>query len=115
MDINKLISLLSSARLPLNKEKDTQDAIEKLFKKHLIPYEREYRLDENNIPDFFVEGIVIEVKSKGNVTHIFKQCERYCEFESVSKLILVTTRSIGFPKEINYRPSFVINIGKVRL
>jgi len=110
----QIIKILSS-RFPLEVEKETQAAIEQKFKDNGIEYSREHKLDQNNIPDFFIDGTAIEIKIKGNAKSIYKQCERYCQFDEVKSLILVTNRSMGFPKEINGKPCYFINLGKAWL
>lgn len=113
--INTLIKILSSQPLPLEKEKETQELIEALFKKNAIAYNREHMLDTNNIPDFFIDGIAIEVKIKGNAKQIYRQCVRYCNFKEVKSLILLTNRSMGWPQELNGKPCYIINLGKAWL
>ncbi len=115
--LNKIIKVLSTHRFPLIMEKETQMIIEQRFLENEIPFSREHRLDAKNIPDFFIDndGIAIEVKIKGNPKQIYKQCERYCKFDSVKKLILVTNKSMGFPKEINGKDCYFVNIGKAWL
>ena len=113
--INKVLKILYSNRFPLVVEKETQAAIEQRFKENDIEYSREHKLDEKNIPDFFIDGIAIEVKIKGTAKNIYRQCERYCQFDEVRKLILVTNRSMGFPKEINGKDCYFINLGKAWL
>ena len=123
MTSTEIIKLLSSVRLPAQDEKETQKAIERIFFDNKWLFYREYRLDEKNTPDFLVatsllpivKGIAIEVKIKGSARKIYKQCERYCQFESVSELLLITNRSMGFPKEINGKPCYFLNIGKAWL
>lgn len=113
--VKSILHILLQNRFPLTKEKETQAAIEKVFLNNGISYEREYLLDKENIPDFFINGIAIEVKIKGNAKKIYKQCERYCQFSEVKILILVTNRSMGFPKEINSKPCYFLNLGKAWL
>jgi hypothetical protein len=112
--LSSIISVLQN-RFPLEVEKETQAAIEQKFKDNGIEYSREHKLDQENIPDFFIDGIAIEIKIKGNAKSIYKQCERYCQFQEVKSLILVTNRSMGFPKEINGKPCYFINLGKAWL
>lgn len=109
--ISKIISTISKARLPVQNEKELQLAIEKLLDENKIVFDREFRLDEKSIPDFFIDGIAIEIKIKGNAKKIYKQCERYCSFDKVKSLILVTNRSMGFPEEINGKSCYVIKLG----
>lgn len=113
--MNNVLKILSSTRFPLEKEKETQAAIENKFNEAGILFNREHHLDPTNIPDFFIDGTAIEVKIKGNAKQIYRQCERYCQFEDVKNLILVTNRSMGFPKEINGKPCYFINLGKAWL
>lgn len=112
--IEIIINILSS-RFPLEKEKETQEAIEKKFTENGIVFNREHHLDHDNIPDFFIDGIAIEVKIKGNARSIYRQCVRYCDFNDVKALILVTNRSMGFPPEINGKPCYVVNLGRAWL
>ncbi len=113
--VTEIVKILSSHRFPLNNEKDTQAAIEAKFQLNEINYTREHRLDPQNIPDFFIDGIAIEIKIKGNAKKIYKQCERYCNFDSVKELILVTNRSMGFPNQINGKPCYFIKLSNAWL
>ncbi len=113
--IEKILKVLSSNRFPVDHEKDTQEYIAMALSKNAVFHSKEYRLDEKNIPDFFVDGIAIEVKIKGNAKRIYRQCERYCTFPEVKTLILVTNRSMGFPEQINGRNCYYVNIAKAWL
>lgn len=72
---------------------------------------REYYLDNHNIIDFYLNGVGIEVKIKGNKKTIYKQCKRYCESSNIKAFVLITGRSMGFPKEIEGKPCYVLNLG----
>ncbi len=73
---------------------------------------REYHLDEKNIPDFFLEsGLAIEVKIKGSRKHIYKQCDRYLQFDQVKALLLITSRAMSLPEEVNGKRCFVYQLG----
>lgn len=113
--ITHIIQILSSSRFNLENEKQTQKEIELKLKQNKIHYVREHRLDEKNIPDFFIDGIAIEIKIKGNAKQIYKQCERYSNFDEVKNIMLVTNRSMGFPAEINGKSCYVVNLGKAWL
>lgn len=115
MYINKI---LSGKRLNLQNEKALQVQLKEIFATHSIPFAPEYRLDKNNIVDFmFHGGIAVEVKISTSYSkkNMYRQCERYMQFEEVTAIILITARSIGFPKEINGKPCYVINLGKAWL
>lgn len=111
----KIIHMLSGTRFPLNAEKDLQSAIESWFRTNHVDHIREHRLDPKNILDFYINGIAIEVKIRGSSMEIYRQCARYCKFDQVKSMILVTNRSMGFPKEINGKPCYVLNLGKAWL
>lgn len=109
--IQEIISILSHCKFSLENEKKLQSEIASKFEQSGISFDKEYFLDKKNIPDFFIDGIAIEIKIKGNAKHIYKQCERYCLFDSVKYLVLVTNRSMGFPSEINNKPCYVLKLG----
>lgn len=110
-----LIKLLSSFRFSSPDEKTVQSQLERHLTQAGFVFEREYRLDAKNIPDFFIDGIAIELKLKGSAKAIYKQVERYSLFSKINALILVTNRSMGFPKEVNGKPIYVVNLGKAWL
>ena len=114
-EIQNILRVISNSRFPLHNEKELQLAIENLFTEKGIQFDREHRLDDKNIPDFFISGIAIEIKIKGSAKAIYKQCVRYCAFTDVQSLILVTNKSMGFPEDINRKPCYVINLGKAWL
>ncbi len=113
--INDLIKVISALRLNVTDEKITQQEIANAFLANAFMVNREHKLDANNIPDFFIDGIAIEVKIKGTARKIYKQCERYCQFDDVKQLMLITNRSMGFPATINGKPCYVLNLGKAWL
>ncbi len=109
------LQILSRIKFSLDDEKKLQEDIASALKAHKVEFEREYVLDPHNMPDFFIDGTAIEVKIKGNARKIYKQCERYCQFEQVKELILITNRSMGFPKSINGKPCYILTLGKAWL
>jgi hypothetical protein len=113
--IEEIIKLLSRYKFPLSNEKELQANIFNTMLPTWKDVVREYPLNNKNVVDLYLQGIAIEVKIHANAKSIYKQCVRYCEFDSVKQLILVTNRSMGFPKEINGKPCYVINIGKAWL
>ncbi len=57
-----LMDPAGSRRLPLNTERQVQDAIADLFTDAGVAFERECRLGEAGIVDFRVEDTAIEIK-----------------------------------------------------
>lgn len=109
--IQSILKILSVERFSTQNEKETQSQIEDVLKRNNIDFKREHRLSPESIPDFFIDGIAIEVKIKGNAMQIYKQCERYSKFDEVKQLILITNRSMGFPAELNNKPCYVMKLG----
>jgi hypothetical protein len=107
--------ILGSTRFSLQDEKVMQAEIEAAFKKAGMIYLREHRLSNESIPDFFIDGIAIEIKIKGSAMEIFRQLERYCEFPEVKALILVTNKSMALPNFIKGKPSYLLNPAKAWL
>lgn len=117
--VSEVFTLLKGRRFELQQEKTLQRQMWDLFQKTDLGYAIywNYYLDESNNIDFFFEvcdksGFGIEVKiNKGSKKSIYRQCERYCQFDVIKALILVTNRSIGFPKEILNKPCYIFNVG----
>lgn len=110
--ISDIIAAIKSIKLNLSDEKQLQENIAKIFNEKEILYSREYHLSNSDIPDFFIDGVCVEIKIKGNAKSIYRQCVRYCEHEKVQSLILITGRTIGFPPAINNKPCYVVKISE---
>lgn len=89
--------------------------MEKVLIYHQITFIREYRLDSKNILDFYIGNIGVEVKIKGSAKSTYKQCERYCQFDKVQQLLLVTNKAHGMPNIINDKPIAVLRLGSAWL
>lgn len=114
--IHEVYQLLTRARLTLNNEKKLQREIKVLLSAHFGDrLESEKRLDPKNIIDFFLPGLGIEVKVKGNKKEIYKQCVRYCEFDEIQSLILVTGIMTGFPEEVNGKNCYILKLSQAWL
>lgn len=116
--IEKIISILKGKRFLLHDEKSLQLDIYNVLVEGLSEpiVRKEYILDSRNTIDFLINGEYgIEVKIKAKKRAIYKQCERYCSFDKIKKLLLVTNTSMGFPKQINGKDCYVLNLGKAWL
>lgn len=110
-----VVRLLRRARLDLSSEKHLQEGIDSLLETTGVRFEREKRLSERDIPDFFVAGgIVIECKmrKKARKVDVYKQLHRYAEHDAVTALVLATNMSIGLPPEIVGKPVYVASLSK---
>lgn len=108
--IEEIFNCLTRYRFSLSDEKRTQEQIETVLKSAAIPYLREHRLSDGDIVDFMCGDIAVEIKVQGSRMKIFRQIERYAANDSVSGLILVTNVATGFPREVNGKPVYVLNL-----
>ena len=106
------LNTIRAYRFTLSSEAALKREMEMVLDNHGVEYLREFTLDKTSRPDFMVSGHAIEVKIKGSAMAIYKQCERYCQFDQVKGLVLVTNRSMGMPAEINGKPCEVVNLGR---
>lgn len=109
---------LEKHRFMVQDEKALQLAIYKVISEACEPQnvQREYVLDKKNTIDFLVyDSIGVEVKIKGQKREIYKQCVRYCSFERISHLLLLTSVSMGFPQTINGKDCYVLNLSRAWL
>lgn len=112
--VKNVFDVISGQRFPLQDEKQLQRDIFKLLNKQFgKSVERERALDDKrkSIIDFFISGVGIEVKIKAQKRAIYDQCERYCSFDEIKAIILITNQSMGFPKELKDKDCYVLNLG----
>lgn len=106
--LETIVHKLQSYKFPLQDEKILQREIATI----LPEFKREYVFDKKSTIDFFHEGIGIEIKIKGSRREIYSQLLRYCQFEKLKVLILVTNRAMGLMNKINETPCIVVNLGR---
>lgn len=110
--MDKFLALFKKYHFALNNEETLKQQMAEAMALAGIKYAKEYILDAKNRIDFMVEGSIgVEVKIKGSAKDIYKQCERYCAFDEVSSLVLVTSKTIGFPSSINGKPAYLVRLG----
>lgn len=95
MTIDAVTELLNGVPFPINNEIATQNAIEALFINKGVSFLREESLDRNSRPDFLIGPVVVEVKIKGDRKAIIKQCLRYLQFDSVTGIILISSKTVA--------------------
>lgn len=114
-DIPSIVRIIQSRRFSLSDEKRLQAEMAEVFTEAGIEHQRECRLDAANIVDFKIDDVVIEVKIKSPRTALYRQIERYCEFNEVKALILVTNVPTGMPAEVKGKPVYVVSLAKAWL
>ncbi|MCK9549273.1 hypothetical protein [Aquamicrobium sp.] len=90
--LNLIQFAIRGKRLSIGNEKRLQNELEEAFTLHNINFIREVYLDKNNIVDFMIEGLAIEVKimNGSSSMQIYRQLERYSNFPEVKALMLMT-------------------------
>lgn len=99
--IESVVRAIHAHRFDLSTEKRLQEDVWGVLKKAFPLAEREYRLCLEDIPDFFIDGIVVEckVRHSGSKMSIFRQLQRYAKHESVKAVILASNVSMTLPAE----------------
>lgn len=92
IDSATLCEKIASHRFNYRDEQQLQDGIEAMLQAEAIPYEREKVLGPNARPDFFVDGVALEVKIKHSLADLTRQVYRYAAYDAVQSIIVVTTR-----------------------
>lgn len=111
-ELENIINVLKSYSFRVTNEKKLQEDIDFVFKENNLDIIKEFKLDNESIVDFFKDGIAIEIKIKGSAKKIYKQCERYCKNNLVNTLILVSTKPMGLPEEINGKDCYFVDISR---
>ncbi len=115
-DIQHILKLLSQYKFDCTWEKRFQDQVEQVLKDNNIAHNREYQLKAGQRIDFLVDGSIgIEIKIKGSAKKIYRQCRDYCENDVIKEFIILTTRSMGFPKDLHGKPCYMIRAGRAWL
>ncbi len=109
----EIVRLLRCCRFDLSSEKHLQEGVEQAFKDKGLVFEREKRLSQQDIPDFFVAGgVVVECKmrNKARKMAIYQQITRYAAYPEVTAVVLASNVSMGLPPEINGKPIYAASL-----
>lgn len=114
--LSRIVEVLRQHRFKFSCEKDLQDGIEEVLRSSSgFTFERESRLSESDLVDFMVKGIALEVKIQGSLSSVTRQLMRYADQETVTAILLVTTKMQhknmpptmrGKPVRVVYLPAF---------
>lgn len=106
LSVNALKDVLRQYRYSFNSEKDLQDGIEKVLKLEEFEFKREFKLNNTDRPDFMIDGIAIEIKTKGSLAALLRQVHRYAQDNAVSGILVMGSPGWlpRLPPEINGKP-----------
>lgn len=113
--IEQIFAAMRGIRFPLKNEKELQAALSDYFTALGIDHEREVRLSDKDVVDFMFGDVAAECKVQGGKMAIFRQLERYCEHDRVSKIILISNVPMGLPPAIKGKPAYFFNLSKAWL
>jgi hypothetical protein len=109
---------LSAGRFDLHDEKECQAQIATWLAERMpeANVSREHRLSTADIPDFFIAGVVVEVKmNAARAASILKQLTRYAVHPEVSAVILVSNRATHLPATVEGKPLHMVSLGRAWL
>lgn len=107
--IEDILSALSKIRISRTMdEHHIHEEIKKALNKEKIRYKHEYKLLSHKRFDFWIDGIILEVKKqKPQKMQLLNQLNRYTKVPDVKAIIVVLEKSISIPHEINGKPVVV--------
>ena len=88
----RLASLLGGYHYRYGSEVQLHQALSTVLTDAGFEHEREVALDARNRADFWLEGIVIEVKVDGSLAAALRQCQRYLALPQVHAVLLASTQ-----------------------
>lgn len=114
--VQEVVLILRKKRFSeLTNEKRLQNEIEFELKKNGVEYNREKKMSDGNIIDFYLPSIKcgIEVKIKRGALKLYEQVERYSKTGLLSSIIIVSNIPMAFPEVLSMKTDvFVVNISK---
>jgi len=111
-DVRHILSALSTVLISRRMDEEfIHRKIMDAFDKYKIKYEHEYKLIPHKRFDFWLDGIILEVKKKkpSKIT-LLNQLNRYTKPDEVKAVIVVMEESMDLPKHLNDKPIFVTSL-----
>lgn len=104
--IRELLAALRAVRIRATNEDELQRGVAAVLDDAGIRCERHRALSRQDIPDFMIGSIAVELKVKGSLADVTRQLHRYAQHEAVSELVLITTmaRHRAVPRQLNNKP-----------
>ncbi len=91
LTLNAIANQLARYAYRYSNEIALHEAIAKVLEANGFKFTREYVLDARNRADFWVDGVVIEVKVDGSMSDALHQVGRYINLPDVKGVILAGT------------------------
>ena len=113
-EIEKILDILSEIRISSTVDEfQIQEEIKKTLQDRGIKFIHEYKILTRKRFDFWINGIVIEVKkSKPSKISLLNQLNRYTKVPEVKAIIVLLEKNIDLPKELNDKPIYVKSLNE---
>lgn len=113
-EIKKIMNILSEIRISATVDEfEIHEQIKKALQNCGIKFIHEYKILTRKRFDFWINGIVIEVKkSKPSKCSLLNQLNRYTKVPEVKAIIVLLEKSIDLPKELNEKPIYVKSLNE---
>lgn len=95
MRLGAIARLLGNYRYRYGNEIQLHEALATVLEGAGYDFEREYVLDAKNRADFWLDGIVVEVKVGGSLAQALRQADRYITLPHVAGVVLASTERWG--------------------
>lgn len=92
MHLAKLANVLGNYLYRYGSEVKLHEALANVLEQAGFSFTREHALDTKNRADFWLDGIVIEVKVDGSLAAALRQCDRYISLPQVKGVLLASTQ-----------------------
>lgn len=113
----QIITSVASYRYRFSSETALHDAIAEVLDTSSLAYQREFIASQRDRFDFLVDGrIVLEIKIDGSLSQVLGQVHRYCEYEYVSAVAILTTKlwANAFPANgLRGKPVSIVKLNRV--
>lgn len=105
MHLSHLANTLGSYLYRYGSEVQLHEAMAKVLDQAGVTHAREHILDPRNRADFWIDGLVIEVKVDGTLAEALRQVDRYIQLPQVTGVLLASTQRWA-DKPLVKRPSW---------
>lgn len=110
--VRTIITILKTLRIRgVSTEAEIHEAIGQALKDNGLRFRHEYSILSRKRFDFWLSGVVIEVKKKkpGKVA-LLNQLNRYTKVPEVKAIIIVMQESMHLPKSLNGKPLICLSL-----
>ena len=117
--LDALVTILKAGAFDYVNESVCQEQIANHLEEIKAEFVKEYDLGKQGVIDFYFPrsriGLEVKASKLWSKTKVFRQCERYCQSEVISGLLLATARAQALPATVCEKPTRVFYLGECQL